>query len=230
MLCPPTYELKLLLAGFEIRHPISDPLLLNKKQRTTALHSPFTLIIIHHPSSRHAQFTIHHSPCCSTKSQSMLDNHHMHHANRRRRREDDEFFHEGNELAHKDVDVIVYHVTDDDTNTNTNTKSEESFPSSFPVYSCCAPHCHDTFHSILACDEHYNERHIFECNLCNCVLPNEYLLDLVSASARWVVSCCIMHRASSAAKGNVPFIICVSRFHHFYSKKLLSHVASQSTH
>ena len=112
------------------------------------------------------------------------------------RREDDEFFYDGNELAYKDADVIVYYVVADTAapiipepaqlleNESVETKS-------FPIYSCCAPHCREAFDSIFSCDEHYNERHVFECNSCNCVMPNEYLLDLVSTCTCTCTCTCI---------------------------------------
>ena len=100
------------------------------------------------------------------------------------RREDDEFFCDGNELAYKDADVIVYYVVADTAAPivpePAQLEDEAVETKSFPIYSCCAPHCRETFDSIFSCDEHYNERHIFECNSCTCVMPNEYLLDLVS--------------------------------------------------
>jgi len=106
---------------------------------------------------------------------------------RPRKREYDEFFCDGNELAHKDADVIVYYavadtapITPEPEPAQLEEDESEETPS-FPIYSCYAPHCRETFDSIFSCDEHYNERHIFECNSCNCVMPNEFLLDLVSA-------------------------------------------------
>jgi hypothetical protein len=109
---------------------------------------------------------------------------------RGRRDLNDPFFLKGYQVAWRADDgagVAIYYVNDD-TTTGGDITAPEAIKASQndgdqpkyqpPSYPCGVLSCSMTFPSLVACDEHYEVSHMFQCHDCHAILPSDRLLDL----------------------------------------------------
>ncbi len=136
---------------------------------------------------------------------------------RPRRKQDHVFFTSGDLISHKNTDIILSYVRNNpfDSNgielTNKDVEPSDELNGGEPTYLCCAPHCNKNFHSIFECEKHYNEYHLFQCNECSHVFPNEFLLDLHLQEAHDAYFYTLLQHKKTSYKCLV--IDCKERFH-----------------
>lgn len=106
---------------------------------------------------------------------------------RKRRAENDSLFSRGNRIAFEHSGAIFYieqqqHNDANDEHAvgmNVNDKKTNG-ESIIPLrsYPCCVFGCTQTFQTILECESHFDEQHLFQCGECHQVLSSNHLLEL----------------------------------------------------